>query len=132
MKKASKSKDMILTVERNCANPRCGKPFKALRYWQRYCSKPCRLLAYFEREYAADQIMKGEAVDNYPKAPDLDELAEMERLAQEDNDVKARLRAAQLHSEIEQKEKLEAAKVDADAVRKEGQDFLDKLYAPKD
>lgn len=128
----SKSKDMILAVEKPCANPRCGKMFKASRYWQRYCSKSCRMLAYFEREYAADQIMKGEVVDNYPKAPDAQELEEMEKLAQQDNDIKSRFRAAQAHTETEYHAELEEAKADADATRKEGQNFLDKLYAPKD
>lgn len=26
----------------SCANPGCGKPFRASRHWQRFCSASCR------------------------------------------------------------------------------------------
>jgi hypothetical protein len=37
------------STRRKCARIRCRKHYEARRWWQRYCSARCRILAYEER-----------------------------------------------------------------------------------
>lgn len=42
---------------RTCANPECGKPFRAVQGEQLYCCSPCRRHAHHLRTYRAAQLI---------------------------------------------------------------------------